>query len=138
MFDFHPAAIVCVTVLPRITPSSTAFVSASADGVLRVWDYARRRLVGKRSFPRLPRTVGGAHAHAAGGELAQLMEDASEGDHLHRRAPPCSCLCVCVCVIVYVCVCMCVCVCVCVCVCLCVCVCVCMCVCVALCVCVCV
>ena len=55
MFDYHPCAIVGLCVLPRATPSSTLFATAGADGLLRVWDYGKRRLVCKREFPKTPR-----------------------------------------------------------------------------------
>jgi hypothetical protein len=59
VFDFHPSAIIGLAVLPRVTPSSTLFVTAAADGILRVWDYAKRRLVFKKDFLRLPRGTTG-------------------------------------------------------------------------------
>lgn len=86
IFDFHSSSIVGLTLLPRNTPSSTLFVTAAADGVLRVWDYAKRRLVFKKEFVKLPRvaSVEGARSVAPEEDFGRLFDEDTEAEALNR------------------------------------------------------
>ena len=78
VFDAHPCAVIGMAVLPRTTPSMTLFVTAAADGVMRMWDYGRRRLVYRRSFSPLAALKGVYTGEAADGASAGFSSLAAD------------------------------------------------------------